>query len=76
MGWVEDDRGFVVVSLPSGERVVARKAANYAEGWRWCPQCMLAYDSLRCPIHGWPLRNASRMRRRRKAIRRIEVDEE
>jgi hypothetical protein len=67
----EEEQGFVVVMLPSGERVVARRLADYSKGWRWCKHCMLAYNSPKCPIHNWPLRKASR----RRGSERIEVDE-
>jgi len=38
-------------------------------------ECILAYNSPKCPIHNWPLRKASRLWRRRNS-ERIEVGEE
>ncbi len=76
-GWVEELQGFVAVTLPSGEKIVARRIANYAGGWRWCSTCRLAFFSEGpCPICGRALRRGARIRRRRsRSVQRIEVDE-
>ena len=73
----EEERGFVVVIFSDGRRVVARKLPDYAEGWRWCGHCGLAYKAMNCPVHKWPLRKAPRLSRSRSRYsQRMEVGEE